>query len=84
MIVLEDNSTAAVNHLARPTPETLEWLCPPYDHGFVDHHKEGRYGESVGEKIIGIEHADAVVITRCLEWTIEKNKGPLGPLEFCQ
>ena len=46
--------------------------------------KEGRYGEPAGEKIIGVEHSDAVVITRRHEWTIEKNKGPLGPLEFCQ
>ena len=46
--------------------------------------KEGRYGEPVGEMIIGVEHGDAVVITRRHEWTIEKNKGPLGPLEFCQ
>ena len=46
--------------------------------------KEGRYGEPAGEKIIGIEDGDTVVITRRHEWTIEKNKGPLGPLEFCQ
>jgi hypothetical protein len=46
--------------------------------------KEGRYGEPAGEKIIGVEHGNALVITRCHEWSIEKNKGPLGPLEFCQ
>jgi hypothetical protein len=45
--------------------------------------KEGRYVEPAGEKIIGIEDGDAVVITRHYESTAEK-KGPLGPLEFCQ
>ncbi|HYQ71654.1 MAG TPA: hypothetical protein VET88_06975 [Gammaproteobacteria bacterium] len=46
--------------------------------------KEGRYGEPVGEKIIGIECADDFVITRTHEWSIENRKGPSGPLEFCQ
>jgi hypothetical protein len=27
------------------------------------------------EKIIGVEHDDTLVITRCHEWTIEKMKG---------
>jgi hypothetical protein len=39
---------------------------------------------AIREKIIGVEHGDTLVITRCHEWTIEMNKGPLGALEFCQ
>ena len=37
--------------------------------------KEGNYSEPTGEKIIGVEFCDAVVITRSHEWTIEKKKG---------
>ena len=45
--------------------------------------KNGRYGEPIGEKVIGVESLDSMTVTREHEWEIKK-EGPLGPLEFCQ
>jgi hypothetical protein len=44
--------------------------------------KEGRYGETAGEQILGLEHGDVVIVTRLHEWTIER-KGPLARMFQC-
>jgi hypothetical protein len=38
-------------------------------------------GGPAGKKIIGVEGGNVCVITCCREWRVEKDKGPLGPLD---
>jgi hypothetical protein len=81
--IAADNSdwSAFVDIMGGPTASRRE---QPLKTTKVWSDKEGRYGEPVGERIIGIESVNDLVITRIHEWSIENRQGPSGPLEFCQ
>ena len=46
--------------------------------------KTGAYGDPSGYRTLGLTSEDQTIVTRPIEWSIERKPAPLGALEFCQ